>query len=370
MDRSKEDSMLGGTGSSSEVRGTLSACLADLESRIDEAVEERLLSEWRDFCALKCAVPVFLPSRRSEAPPGVDWPQVRVNETLDDFDRMALQQFRGCSEVMRQGSGSPMTVRCNYGTPIMALLFGAELFIMPDETNTLPGNRPVPGGAEGIRKVLDRGAPSLDHPYLQKVYEMGRRFMSIKARFPKIGRHVYLYHPDLQGPMDILEMVWGSELFPDLYEEPELVHEALKLITETYIKVLREWERIVPLSFDGYAPHWSLWHKGAVMLRDDSAMNLSPAMFEEFIKPYDQRILDEFGGGAIHACGRVDHYIASLAAMPGMHGFNMSQPDLNDMEKVYANTVDRDVVLLNLSHAEVDAALARGRDLRGRVQTT
>lgn len=361
--------MPGIAGTPSDLRGRLESCLEDLESRIDEATEARVLSEWRAFCELKCTSPVFVPSRGSEVAPRVEWPEIRVNETLDDFDRMALQQFRGCSETLRQGSGIPLTVRCNYGTPIMALLFGAELFVMPDETNTLPGSRPVPGGAEGIRKVLDRGAPSLDHPYLQKVYEMGRRFMAIKARYPKVGRHVYLYHPDLQGPMDILEMVWGSELFPDLYEEPELVHEALKLITGTYIRVLREWERIAPLSFDGCAPHWGLWHRGAVMLRDDSAMNLSPAMFDEFIKPYDQQILDEFGGGAIHACGRVDHYIASLAAMRGMHGFNMSQPHLNDMEKVYANTVDREVVLLSLSRSAVDEALTRGRDLRGRVQT-
>jgi hypothetical protein len=235
--------------------------------------------------------------------------------------------------------------------------------------NTLPGNRPVPGGVDGIRKMLDRGVPSLDHPYLQKVYEMGRRFMAIKARYPKIGRHVYVYHPDLQGPMDILEMVWGSEMFPYLYEEPELVHDGLKLVTETYICVLREWAKIVPLSFDGCAPHWGVWHKGAIMLRDDSAMNLSPAMFDEFIKPYDQQLLDEFGGGAIHACGRVDHYIASLASMRGMHGFNMSQPHLNDMEKVYASTVDRDVVLLALDRKAVDAALGAGRNLRGRVQS-
>lgn len=361
--------MLSATHAPTAIQATLEACLEDLEHRIDEPTEARLLAEWRAFCDLKCTAPIFAPSRGRKAPPRVEWPSIRVNETLDDYDRMALQQLKGCSDTLANGGGNAMSVRSNYGTPIMALLFGAELFIMPDAMNTLPGNRPVAGGIDGIRKMLDRGAPSLDHPYLQKVYEMGRRFTALKARYPKIGRHVYVYHPDLQGPMDILEMVWGSEMFPYLYEEPELVHDVLKLVAETYIRVLREWAKIVPLSFDGCATHWGLWHKGAIMLRDDSAMNLSPAMFDEFIKPYDQRLLDEFGGGAIHACGRVDHYIASLASMRGMNGFNMSQPHLNDMEKVYASTVDRGVVLLALDRKAVNAALSAGRNLRGRVQT-
>lgn len=351
------------------VQKVLDSCLDDLERRIDESGETRLTQAWRDFCDLKCPDPVFSPSRERRSEPQVDWPAIRVNEALDDYTRMALQQFKGCSDALANGSGCPLSVRSNYGTPIMALLFGAELFVMPDSMDTLPGSRPAPGGADGIRRMLDRGEPALDHPYLEKVYEMGRRFMAIKAEYPKIGRQVYLYHPDLQGPIDILELVWGSELFVELYEEPALVHDALELITGTYVRVLRRWAEIAPISFDGYATHWGLWHKGAIMLRDDSAMNLSPAMFDEFIRPYDQQLLDEFGGGAIHACGRVDHYIDHLTAMRGVHGFNLSQPHLNDMETVYASTVDRGVVLLALDRRVAASALAAGRDLQGRVQT-
>jgi len=41
--------------------------------------------------------------------------------------------------------------------------------------------------------------------------------------------------------------------------------------------------------------------------RIDPAMNLSPGMVSEFALPYDQRLLDAFGG-AVHFCGRGDHY--------------------------------------------------------------
>ena len=70
------------------------------------------------------------------------------------------------------------------------------------------------------------------------------------------------------------------------------------------------------------------------MLRDDSAMNFSPEMFQEFIEPFDQKLLDHFGGGAMHACGRVDHFVHRLSKMKGMHAFNITQPDYNDMDRV------------------------------------
>ena len=105
------------------------------------------------------------------------------------------------------------------------------------------------------------------------------------------------------------------------------------------------------------------------MLRTDSAMNLSPAMFDEFIRPYEQKLLDGLGGGAIHFCGRGDHYIASMSAMPGLTGIAMSQPHLNDMEVIYRHTVDKGIPLLGFNPKAVAEALAAGRPLRGRVQT-
>ncbi|MFH1730370.1 MAG: hypothetical protein ABIF82_01815, partial [Planctomycetota bacterium] len=97
------------------------------------------------------------------------------------------------------------------------------------------------------------------------------------------------------------------------------------------------------------------------------AMNFSPAMFDEFIRPYDQRLLDEFGGGAIHFCGRGDHYIESMCRMRGMHAIAMSQPGYNDMEAIYRSTVDRGIKLIGLQRDAALAAQVAGRDLRGQA---
>jgi uroporphyrinogen-III decarboxylase len=103
------------------------------------------------------------------------------------------------------------------------------------------------------------------------------------------------------------------------------------------------------------------------MLRDDSAMNLSPAMFREFIEPYDQRLLDRVGGGAVHFCGRGDHFIERIGQMRGVHAVAMSQPEYNDMEVIFRNTVDKGIRLLSLQRAAAEAALKRGRPLHGLV---
>ena len=346
----------------------LAECLDDLESRIDPDVEEALLDRWRAFAAGRWAEPVFSPRRTAASPPSVDWPTIPINRTLDDLDAMVLHQMTGCSDQLAAGGGSPMNVRANYGTPILAMPFGVELFVMPEDTNTLPSAHPVPGGADAMKALLDRGEPSLDHPYLQRVFEAGRRFMRIRADHPKIGRYVNVYHPDLQGPFDIVEVIFGSEIFMALLDEPELVLATLDLITRTYIRLMRAWEAICPIRRDAdLTPHWAFYHRGGITLRDDSAMNLSPEMYDRFIRPFDQRCLDAFGGGIVHACGRVEHFVDRLADMPGLYGFNMSQPHLNDMARVFDHTIDRGLPLLDFSRGAADAAMAAGRDLRGLV---
>ncbi len=344
----------------------LSACLDDLESRIDDGVEGELLDQWKRFAELRCGDAVFDPRRPAPSLPAIGWPRVRVNSTLDDFDRMAIHQFESCSTILAAAGGNLLCVRCNYGTPILPAPFGAELFIMPDETDTLPACHPLPGGAEAIRRLLDQPSPSLDHPYLAKVFEMGRRFADIAKRYPKIGRHVHIYHPDVQGPMDVMEMLWGSDIFIGLYDEPDLAHAMLNRLCEFYIQVMRHWESIIP-PMQSFAPHWGMLHAGRIMLRDDSAMNLSPDMFKEFVLPYDSRLLSEFGGGAMHACGKLDHFSTFLRKIPSLRAFNCSQPHLNNMAKVFDDTIDQGITLIGLNRSAAVEAMAGGRDLRGRV---
>ncbi|MCX7804027.1 MAG: uroporphyrinogen decarboxylase family protein [Planctomycetota bacterium] len=340
--------------------------LEDLERRIDADAEEALLAEWRSFVTGGFRGDIFSPRRPRSAPPSLEWPKININDAISDFDAMALHQLRACSESLEKGDGRILCVRSNYGTGIMSSLFGADLFVMDRAADTLPTTRPV-GGREAILKILDAGAPDMRRGLGGRVLDMGEYFVRLMLPYPKVSKYVHIYHPDLQGPIDVCELLWGSELFLALVDDADLVKSFLELITDTYIRFMRKWMDAVGATPGPMSVHWSLMHRGTVLLRDDSAMNLSPAMFDEFVAPYDGRILREFGGGAVHFCGKGDHYIDRLAEIEGVYAVNLSQPDYNDMEKIYRHTVDHGIMLLALDRKEAEEAIARGRPLHGRV---
>ena len=339
-------------------------CLHDLEERIDPEEEGRLLREWTDFAEGRHAGGVFAPRRSKPCPPRIDWPVIRINGAIEDFDLMALHQYRLCSDLLASGGGNLLQVRANYGTPIIPSLFGAKLFVMPEDTDTLPTNWPL--GEDGVLRLLDGGVPDVLGALGGRALGMGARFREIGVAWPKIGQFVHIYHPDTQGPMDLCELLWGSTLFCALIEEPDRVKALLELITQTYYEFLQAWQGVCPFHL-GCNPHWGMLVKGSIMLREDSCMNLSPDMVREFVTPHDQRLLRDFGGGAVHFCGHGDHFVELLTAMDGVSAVNISQPELNNMETIFRATVDRGINLIGLAPAAVEQASAMGRPLHGRV---
>lgn len=352
-------------GEMGDMNDTLAECLDDLEKRIDPVEEDRLFGQWVDFALGRFEGKVFSPKRQRRSPARVEWPTVRVNEALVDVDLMCLQQYAIASERLATGTGAPLSIRANYGTSIIPMLFGAEPFIMPDETDTLPTTVPL-GSADKVRRLVDAGIPELTKGWGARVFETGERFLEIAREYARIGRHVHMYHPDAQGPLDICEVLWGSEIFLAIYDEAALVKELLDLVTETYIAFMKKWMKIAPFRSDCNV-HWDLVHKGAIMLRADSAMNISPAQYEEFAAPYDERLLEEFGSGAIHFCGRGEHFIKRMCELEGVTAVNLSQPELNDMEVILSNTVDQGINLIDLAPDAARAILASGRATHGRL---
>jgi hypothetical protein len=342
----------------------LEQCLTDLEERIDEEVEQRLLDEWKQFCTVGSGGGVFSPRRARRSEPGFNWPDVHINDTIDDFDLMAIQQLADCSSALANASGGVLCARANYGVGILPTQFGAELYVMDRQQGNLPTSRPM--GVEAIEPLLAGGLPDLHAGLGDRTLQMGRHFRQIMRDYPKVARFVHVYHPDLQGPMDVCELLLGSGLFLAVVDRPGEVKQLLSLISEAYIRFMDAWHAIAPPP-DGYATHWSMMHRGTVMLRDDSAMNFSPDMFEEFIEPYEQRVLDRCGGGVIHSCGRVDHYVHRLPHMEGLYAFQMSQPECNDMDRVFEQTLAKGLRLIGLARSAVDDAQARGVDLHGLV---
>ena len=328
-----------------KLSNTTIALLEDIESRLDTDVEKDFENQWRDFLFDRFDGEIFVPERKKLSAPTVELEPVHINDAVEDYELMLRKEMIGVARALGSKTGN-IAIRANYGTGILSSVFGGEIFMMPRENNTLPTTRATT--EENIRKIVEKGAPNLRTGFGRKVFEFAEFLGEALAPYPKIREYVRVYHPDLQGPLDICELLWGGEFFYALYDDPDFVHDFLTLITDTYERFMKEWFTLFPAN--DINPHWShLYFRGKILLRNDSAMNLSEDFYDEFARPYDKKLLDAFGGGVVHFCGKGDHYIKSLTSIESLYGINLSQPELNDMEKIYQNTVDKKVKILGFN---------------------
>ena len=345
---------------------SLETYLNDLENRLMAHQEQRLIDDWTTFTRGEWKENVFHPARTEFKAPGIEWPDININDALANHELMVLDQFHNVSKQINSSHGKLLVVRSNYGVGIFPSLYNAEKFIMPYEMNCLPNVRSLKGGESALQEILNSGDPDFSQGFGADVFKVGEMFNEIFASYPTIREFVHVDHPDCQGPVDILELLWGSDMFLGLYDSPDFTHDLLTKISGTYERFIGKWFDLCPQK-DSMHVTWGNGFQGKICLRDDSAMNLSPEMYREFIFPYNERLLVHFGGGAIHSCGRVDHFSSYLSEMEGLTAFNMSQPEYNNMELVYKDTVDKGINLFAMDSDEGTRAQVSGRNLAGRL---
>ncbi|MBQ8309841.1 MAG: hypothetical protein IJX80_02375 [Clostridia bacterium] len=321
--------------------------LEDIERRIDPEVEEDFSAQWRRFLYGEFDGDVFAPRRKRLSEPGIQYPKIYINDAIEDYDLMLQSELATLSHVLNNFSRTLGVWVGGYGTGLLSSVLGAEIFVVPRDLNTPPTTRTL-GNTERLREMVERGIPDLENGFGKRTFECGEIFADVFSKYPKIAKYVNVYHPDLQGPLDIAELLWGGDMFYAMYDEPELVHGVLSLITETFTAFLRRWQKIFPCTSDINC--YKFYHyRGTILLRCDSAMNLSPELYREYAVPYDTRLYERFGGGAMHFCGKGDHYIEMLSQVPGLTGVNLAQPEYNDMETIYRHTVDKGIKILMLN---------------------
>ena len=340
--------------------------LEDIEERIDVETEEDFNKQWRDFLGGNFKGEIFYPRRKKLSKPNMEIKPVNINDAIKDYELM-LQSQLAIVSLSLNNLNNVLAMRSNYGTGILSSLFGADIFVMPNEMNTLPTTKAL-NDSNKIREIVSKGIPDLYGGLGRQVFEMGEVYKEVLDRYPKIKKYVHIYHPDLQGPLDICELLWGCDMFYAMYDEEELVHSMLSLITDTYIKFMDKWFLLYPCNED-INPHWVIMFKGKILLRNDSGMNISSEFYKEFAYPYDAKLLDYYDGGVVHFCGRGDHYIEVMSSIPKLYGINLSQPHYNDMEVIYRNTVDKGLFIIELNKEVAERDVKRLGGFKGRLQS-
>jgi hypothetical protein len=229
----------------------------------------------------------------------------------------------------------PLQIRSNHGIGIIASMFGAKPKIMAD---SLPFVRPIENKKE-IRNIIKKGIPNFKAGLGKKVLENYQFFNDKLKKYPKCSEGIKITHPDMQGPFDIAHQIMGSDIFYMVIDDPDLIHELLDLITETYIRYRKYIEKYYHLN-DKAAEDMIYIHGdinyGRVVIKDDTAqVSLSPEMYRDFAGQYNEKIFKEFKG-TYHCCGKInDHIYQLLDEDDNVHGFNYGNPELHDIKYVY-----------------------------------
>ena len=131
---------------------------------------------------------------------------------------------------------------------------------------------------------------------------------------------------DCQGPLNIALTLAGVEnLFVWMYEEPAAVHDLLDFCAEALIEWVKAQKKRArhALAGDAY-PHAICLPEGfgGVAFSDDDLVALSAPLYREFVLPYNERVLNAFGGGTIHFCGSAEHQVDVLAQTKHCTGVN------------------------------------------------
>jgi len=109
------------------------------------------------------------------------------------------------------------------------------------------------------------------------------------------------------GPFTLAtQLVDPRQIIKAMHRDKPLVHKLMKICTEAEITWIKE-----RLSEEGRLhEEREEWH-----FADDSCQLLSPQMYEEFVAPYQRKIVNRFSRGGvsgIHMCGRVSHLIPTI----------------------------------------------------------
>lgn len=154
---------------------------------------------------------------------------------------------------------------------------------------------------------------------------------------------------DCQGPLtSALQLIGYDKLFYWMYDYPEKIHALMDLITDTLIRWIKKQKEVIGEPLDCCAGNQGVYVPEGigVWLSDDDAVLMPPSLYDEFVVPYNDRLMGTFGGGIIHFCGTANQHIESFNQMKYLRGINNFS--LGDAESLYKlrTGLNKDIVVV------------------------
>ncbi len=247
---------------------------------------------------------------------------------------------------------SPLMIRNNHGTIQMASLLGGR-WEVPE--NDFPWIKRF-DSQERIREIADSKAPiDLRGGILPPSFRTLEFYAEKLRKYPVCQEAIQIALPDLQGPLDTAEQLWGSDIYLAVSEESDLFNRLLARITDAMLTVAAEFRKHATDRLDPFAiAQHEYMVPGRLLVRNDSAIMLSPGTYRELVLPHDARLLHGVGGGSIHFCGNGRQLVTPMLEIPDLRGLDITQPELNNIREIYRQCREHRVAVTGLTTPRED----------------
>jgi hypothetical protein len=238
-----------------------------------------------------------------------------------------------------------------YGTGVLASAFGVKIICNekadpavdisqmqhPEEIDSLV--LPVPGVSGAMRIVTQFMDYFLAHSDLPVVFT------------------------DCQGPLATAFQIAGyDKLCYWMYEEPDRVHKLMALISDALIAWVKFQKERAGLSLTGDCYPLSVKVPngyGGGWMSDDDSVIMSSDLYNEFVRPYNEKVLMAFGGGCIHYCGDSTQNIENYCNTRGVTAINNFNLDnLDAAAKIRRALRDKGIVYMACDFVTADRRMA------------
>lgn len=242
------------------------------------------------------------------------------------------------------GDDLPFTIRANFGTVIIASIFGGKVE-QREENPPWIRHFKTP---EEFNSIFDRDPLDFSQGICPQVVSRYKFYKDVIAGYPNLQKCIKIVLPDLQGPLDSLELLRGSSIYEDFIMEPEKVDRGLRLIAKAQVGFAKYLQQFTTDKRDEYTNQHATFIKGNILIRNDSAIMISPEMYSEQVAHHDEFVLKEMGGGGIHSCGKIDFNIPEIFKLPSIKCFDFGQSYLNDFSFAYSLAKERKIPLVRI----------------------
>lgn len=252
---------------------------------------------------------------------------------------------------------APYCLRANLGCTIIASMFGARIRLLE---NNMPWVEPLEQKA--IRRIINDPPPDPHSGLGQRVIDQFDYFEAVLSDYARCQAAFELTLPDLQGPFSTAELLWGSGIYVDLYDNPEFVRALLSKVTDTTIAAYHLFsEKVTEHIGPDCNYHHSAVHRGKLLVKNDSVILVSSEMYVDIVKPFDSQLAQALEGISMHFCGNGEHQIGNFLSIPGVKGLDFGQPEKNDLDSIYTQAARHQAPLVRITVPEQELIAQRVR---------